>query len=85
MGLKKLAGKIDAYNDRLLSGKATKIRPDHVEEVMEKLLLKEKSLTDQIADATAGSEGVARLELKLKVAREHIARAKLLLNEIQKA
>ena len=36
MGMKKLAAKVDDYNDRLESGKASKIKPGHVRKVLEK-------------------------------------------------
>ena len=36
MGLKKLAAKVVNYNERLESGKASKIKPGHVEKVLGK-------------------------------------------------
>jgi hypothetical protein len=73
MGLKKLAAKVANYNDRLDSGKASKIKPDHVRKVLKKLRKKEGSLSEELADAR-DDEAKARLERKLEVAREHIAR-----------
>ena len=81
MGLKKLAAKIVEYNDRLERGKASKIKPDHVDEVVRKLKAKEASLVAEIA-ATRDPDKKARLKRKLQVAREHIARADFLLGEI---
>lgn len=85
MGLKKLAAKIVEYNERLESGKAGKIRPDHVERVIEKLRRKSAELEDDIASAHSDDKK-ARLERKLEVARTHLERAEWLLNEVsQKA
>jgi hypothetical protein len=81
MGLKKLAAKVADYNDRLDSGKASKIKPGHVRKVLEKLRKKEASLSEELADAR-DDDAKARLERKLEVAREHIARAEWLLREI---
>ncbi len=81
MGLKKLAAKVAEYNDRLDSGKASKIKPDHVRRVLQKLRKKELSLTEELAGAR-DEEAKARLERKLEVAREHVARAEWLLGEI---
>ena len=82
MGLKKLAAKVAEYNDRLEGGKASKIKPGHVKKVLEKLRAKETSLEAEIAAAAGDDDKKARLERKLEVAREHIARAEWLLAEI---
>lgn len=81
MKLKKLAGKVADYNARLEDGKAHKIEPSHVEKVLEKLRAKEAEIIAEIAEAKS-DEKRARLEHKLRVARDHIARAEYLLNEI---
>lgn len=81
MGLKKLTAKIAAYNDRLVQGKASRIKPDHVRNVLEKLRKKERSLADDLARAK-DDDAKARIELKLEIVREHIARAEWLLAEI---
>ena len=81
MGLKKLAAKVADYNDRLDSGKASKIKPGHVRKVLEKLHKKESSLIDELAEAE-NDKAKARLERKLEIAREHIARAEWLLGQI---
>ena len=81
MGLKKLAAKVAEYNDRLESGKANKIKPSHVERVLEKLRTKTAELEAEIASAQS-AEKRERLEIKLKVARTQEERAKWLLGEI---
>lgn len=81
MGLKKLAAKVAEYNDRLESGKVSKIKPGHVEKVMEKLQKKSAELEEEIASAHS-AEKRARLERKLEVARAQEKRAEWLLKEI---
>ncbi len=81
MGLKKLAEKVAEYNERLESGKASKIKPSHVEKVLEKLRKKSFELEAEIASAHS-PEKRARLEKKLSVARAQIERAEWLLNEL---
>lgn len=81
MGLKKLAEKVEEYNARLESGKASKIEPDHVEKVLQKLRAKATELETEIADASS-PERQARLEGKLAIARTHIDRAEWLLKEL---
>ena len=70
MGLKKLAEKVADYNERLRSGKASKIKPGHVEKVLEKLRKKSVELEAELA-ATHAPEKRVRLERKLA---EHAAR-----------
>ena len=81
MGLKKLAAKVADYNDRLESGKASKIKPDDVNKVLKKLRAKEASLDAKISEARDPDEK-ARLQQKLAIAREHVSRAEWLLSEI---
>lgn len=81
MGLKKLAAKLAEYNDRLQSGKVSKIKPGHVEEVLKKLRKKSAELEEEIASARS-EEKRARLERKLEVARRQEARAEWLLKEL---
>ena len=81
MGLKKLAMKVEDYNARLESGKASKIKPDHVEKVLQKLRVKAANLEAEIA-AAPSAEKRARLEGKLAIARTHISRAEWLLEEL---
>lgn len=81
MGLKRLAAKVSDYNERLEQGKASKIEPAHVQEVLEKLRRKAEELDADIADAP-DPEKKARLSRKRDIARQHIARAEWLLTQI---
>lgn len=81
MGLKKLAAKVVDYNERLENGKASKIKPHHVEEVLQKLRSKSAELEAEICSA-ASADKKSRLEGKLQIARAHIERAEWLLKEL---
>jgi predicted nucleic acid-binding Zn-ribbon protein len=81
MGLKKLAAKVVDYNERLENGKASKIKPRHVEKVLQKLRAKSAELEEKIALATSADKK-ARLEGKLGIVRTHIERAEWLLKEL---
>ncbi|SFU04794.1 hypothetical protein [Sedimentitalea nanhaiensis] len=83
MGLNKLAAKVVEYNERLESGKASKIKPNHVEKVLAKLKKKTDELEAEIASAHSADKK-ARLEKKLGVARTHVERAEWLLNELSR-
>ena len=81
MGLKKLAAKVVDYNERLECGKASEIKPSHVEKVLAKLKRKIEELEAEIAFAHS-AEKKARLETKLAVARTHVERAEWLLTKL---
>lgn len=81
MGLKKLAAKVTDYNDRFERGKASKIKPRHVQHVLDKLRQKAAELEADIA-STKNSDKKSRLKRKLGIAREHMKRADWLLNEV---
>lgn len=81
MGLKKLAAKMEDYNERLESGKASKIKPRDVEKVLQKLRSKSTDLEAEIA-STASADKKARLEGKLQIAHAQIERAEWLLKEL---
>ena len=81
MGLKKLAAKVADYNDRLESGKTSKIKPEDVNKVLKKLRAKEASLATEMSEARDPDEK-ARLQRKRAIAREHISLAEWLLSEI---
>lgn len=81
MGLKKLAEKVAEYNERLESGKANKIKPEHVKRVLEKLQKKSAELTAELTSPHS-PEKRARLERKLEVARAQEERAEWLLKEV---
>lgn len=83
MGLKKLAAKVAEYNARLEQGKAREIKPSHVRKALSKLQQKAAELETDLA-ATTDKDRRARLERKLRIAREHVARAEWLLKEIEK-
>lgn len=82
MGLKKLAAKLADYKERLESGKARKIKPHHVEAVLQKLRAKAIALEDEIS-AARSADKKARLEDKLQIARAHVERAEWLLKELE--
>ena len=81
MGLTKLAAKVADYNERLRNGKASKIKPDHVKKVLEKLRKKSVELEAEVATAHS-QEKRSRLERKLEVARAQVKRAEWLLKEL---
>jgi len=81
MRLKKLAAKVAEYQDRLAAGHASKIEPEHVERVLEKLRRKEADLRARFASDPVDAE-CEDLQHKLKVAREHIERAEWLRREL---
>ena len=81
MGLKKLAAKVEDYNQRLKIGKASKIKSNHVEKVLQKLRAKAVELKAEIASA-ASADKKTRLKGKLQIARTHIERAEWLLKEL---
>lgn len=81
MGLKKLAAKVADYNERLKTGKASKIKPSHVRKVLEKLRKKTVELEAELAAAHT-PEKRDRLARKLDVARAQEERAEWLLKEL---
>ena len=81
MGLKKLAAKVADYRERLDSGKASEIKPDHVQKVLEKLRRKQADLEAQLVVAE-GAEETERLARKLDIARQHVQRAEWLLQDL---
>jgi hypothetical protein len=81
MGLKKLAAKVAEYNERLESGKASKIEPAHVQKVLDKLRKKREGLESSIASESSADKK-ARLEKRLSVARIHVERAEWLMKEL---
>lgn len=82
MGLKKLAAKLAEYNQRLESGKTSKIKPGHVEKILQTLRSKVAELEVDIA-AEPSADRRAQLDKKLKVARAHVERAEWLLKELE--
>ena len=81
MGLKGTIGKLDEYNDRLDQGKASKIKPDHVQKVASKLEAKAAQLRNEIEEA-AKPDKKQRLSQKLAFVREQLDRARWLQERI---
>ena len=81
MGLKKLAEKVTEYNQRFERGKASKIKPSHVEKILAKLKKKADELEASIASASSKDKKM-RLEKKLGITTVQIERAEWLLKEI---
>lgn len=77
MGIRKLAEKVADYQKRLESGRASKISASDVDKVLEKLRRRQAELEDELA-RTAKDGKKERLEHKIAIAREHIARAEWL-------
>ncbi|MHA6265221.1 hypothetical protein ACXYMO_18615 [Arenibacterium sp. CAU 1754] len=82
MGLKKLGEKIAEYKERLEHGKASQIKPNHVEKTLEKLRKRSGELEAEIA-TTENPDKKVRLKKKLEIAIQQIERAEWLLNEIE--
>lgn len=81
MGLKKLTGKLAEYRHRLEQGEADEIKPAHVEKVLAKLETKRTELEARLAGETDPKQR-DRLNGKLALAREQIARARWLLLQL---
>ena len=81
MGLTKLAEKVTEYNQRFERGKASKIKPSHVEKILAKLKKKADELEASIASASSKDKKM-RLEKKLGITTVQIERAEWLLKEI---
>lgn len=81
MGLKKIAEKLEKYQKRLASGKADKIKPEHVAKAIDKLAVKEAELVKELAETTK-PEKQKRVEYKVRAIREQIKQAKWLARQI---
>lgn len=81
MALTRSMEKLKKYHARLEAGKAKKIKPSHVEQVIRKLMAKESSLLQEI-EATKKPSKKERLRKKLETTREQIDRARWLMDEI---
>lgn len=82
MGLKKLAAKLQDYDKRFADGDAFKIKPAHVQKILEKLRKKEAEISDDLLKKHRAGKR-QRLERKRNVAREQIDRAQWLLDKVQ--
>jgi hypothetical protein len=83
MALAKSIEKLKKYYTRLQEGKAKKIKPSHVERVMEKLSVRERNLLDELAAANKLSKK-KRLNQKLEETRKQIDRARWLKDRISR-
>lgn len=81
MGLEQSTEKLDKYYKRLETGKAEKIKPEHVRKVIGKLKAKEAKLLADMAETTKDDKK-ARIDRKLATARELVKRAEWLLEKI---
>ncbi len=81
MALAKSIEKLKKYYARLEAGKAKKIKPSHVERVMEKLSVRERNLLEDITAAKKPSKK-KRLQQKLEETRKQIDRARWLKDRI---
>ena len=81
MPLTKAIEKLKKYYRRLESGDAKKIKPNHVEKVIKKLLANESSLLEEIATTKKASKK-ERLEQKLVTTRKQIDRAHWILDKL---
>lgn len=84
MALKKSIAKLDHYFDRLKRKKADKIKPAHVEKMLEKLKAKRSDLLAEIETAKKPAKK-ERLSAKLDIVHEQIKRAKWLKQQINNA
>lgn len=82
MAILKYVEKLDKYYARLDSGKARKIKPDHVLKVIKKLEAKENALVKDEKQAVKDTKR-ARLQRKQLVVQEQVKRAKWLLKQIK--
>ncbi len=81
MALAKSIEKLKKYYARLEAGKVKKIKPSHVERVMEKLSLRERKLLEELESAKKPSKQ-KRLQQKLEETRNQIDRAQWLKKKI---
>lgn len=84
MALEKTIARLDDYYERLKSDKADRIKVRHVEKVIHKLEAKQDGLRKELAEASKPSKK-ERLEAKLKIVHDQIARARWLRKQITKA
>jgi hypothetical protein len=81
MSLSKNLEKLAKYYERLEAGKVKKIKPSHVQKVIDKLEARERDLQEEL-EATRKPSKKDRLDRKRKTTLEHLDRAKWLLKEI---
>ena len=81
MPIKETAEKLERYQERLRTGKAEKIRPQHVEKILEKLTSKEAEIAAELTETTKQGKR-DRLEHKLATVRELIEKARWLASQV---
>ncbi len=81
MGVSAIAEKLNKYQKRLSKGKADKIKPEHIEKAIEKLVVKKEELTAELQDVTK-PEKRERIEKKLSTIQKQIERAKWLEQQV---
>lgn len=81
MALSKTLEKLEKYNSRFEAGKVKKIKPSHVQKVIDKLETRERDLLEEIQTTKKASKR-DRLERKRITTLEHLDRARWLLREI---
>ena len=81
MKLKNSIEKLDAYFERLESGKAQKIDPDHVSKMIRKLTKKREGLMGELSEVVKPSKK-QRLLQKCATLDAQIERARWLLDQI---
>ena len=84
MALEKTIARLDDYYARLKSDKAARIKVRHVEKVILKLEAQQEALRKDLEKATKPSKR-ARLEAKLKIVHDQMARARWLRKQITKS
>ncbi|WP_191285688.1 hypothetical protein [Aliiroseovarius zhejiangensis] len=81
MGLESTTEKLDSYFARLEQGKAQKIKPTHVEKIMQKLESKAAALRSDLEETTKEPKK-QRLQQKIDLVNEQLDRARWLREQI---
>lgn len=82
MAVSKHVEKLQKYFDRLHAGKVSKIKPSHVQKIIDKLAVKVAQIESEREEAGKPSKR-ERLGQKLLVIEEQIKRAKWLLQKLE--
>jgi len=83
MATSKHVEKLEKYFDRLHAGKVSKIKPSHVQKIIDKLAVKAAQIEVEREEALKTSKR-ERLGQKLLVIEEQISRAKWLLARLER-
>ncbi len=79
--MNKTEEKLEKYRERLKDGKAHKIKPKHVQKMIDKLKAKEADITDDLTTVSK-PEKRERLTKKLATIKHRIEQAEWLLGQI---